>query len=100
MNNYNQLLSERQNAQLSILNPTTLQPYPFTVDGILDCVQGAVIMHGSDGIIYAVNGVAKSRALENGWEKDMIPIWLDDPNIPSAKISIGEVLNRGNKLCK
>jgi hypothetical protein len=74
--------------------------WAFSVDeGVLACDGkngiGAVTL-ASGGKIYAVNGVAKQKGLYQPLEL----IWLDDPKIKGAKINLGDVIERGLKLCK
>ena len=91
--------------------------WPFSVDsGKLECIQDAVVFH-ANGKVYAVNGFAETMGYDAIDE-----IWVEDPSffeiakaIASSenrpidevvksmgtppKISIGEVIRKGLKLC-
>lgn len=91
--------------------------WPFSVgSGKLECIQDAVVFH-ANGKVYAVNGFAKSKGYDAIDE-----IWVEDPSFietakaiassenrpvdevikamgTPSKISIGDVINRGLKLC-
>jgi hypothetical protein len=74
--------------------------WAFSVDeGVLACDGkngvGAVTF-ASGGKIYAVNGVAKQKGLYQPLEL----IWVDDPSIKGAKKNLGDIIDRGLKLCK
>lgn len=74
--------------------------WPFTVEkGKVHCYQGRVTFE-SNGTIYAINGLAMTEARHgNGW-KDVAPIWLPNPKIPGTKIGIGDIIKKGQSLCK
>jgi hypothetical protein len=72
--------------------------WPFTVnEGTLMCLPpGAVILKTRQGM-YNINGLAMSHYERN---KDIREIWKPDPKIPGMKIYLGDITNRGLKLCK
>lgn len=83
--------------------------WPFTVDhGILRAVRFnalagsseighliAVLFEASDGVVYAINGMADSWAKEFGWE-DVHPIWAAGDGFPKKDIS--PIIDAGRKL--
>lgn len=69
--------------------------WPFKFDkGVIYNVRLALIIR-ANGIDYALNGMAKQQGF-----KSIVEVWLDDPNIPDAKISIGPFINIGKDLLK
>lgn len=70
--------------------------WPFTVDfGMLACRRGSVVVFRTvDREVYALNGLAEAQG-----HSELRPIWKDNPNIPGLKISIGELISDGLKLC-
>jgi hypothetical protein len=46
-------------------------------------------------MVYAVNGIAR----QSGECAEIDPIWVDDPDIPGAKMDIGPIIDRGLELC-
>lgn len=50
--------------------------------------------------IYAVNGSARSAARTRKWEEDISPIWLENPAIPTTRIPITPLIDRGLSLCR
>lgn len=77
--------------------------WAFTVEEVgIWCLEGKqlyVVEHES-GNWYALNGIAKAKAKENMMEEDITPIWLDNPNNPGAKKSLGFWIDQGLSLCK
>jgi Protein of unknown function (DUF2511) len=74
--------------------------WPFTVEeGLLSCKGGngfGAVIFSSNGVTYAVNGIAKGRKTYNGIEV----IWIDNPAIPGIKKNLSTIIDRGLKLCK
>jgi len=73
--------------------------WPFTVDGELDCLPvsettGSVILRSGERI-YGINGIAQN----SGNFAPIESIWKDNPQIPGAKMNIGDVIDRGLKIC-
>ncbi len=74
--------------------------WPFTVnEGVLACDGskgfGAVTFRAS-GVTYAVNGIAMGRKRY----ADVDKIWEADPSGHAPRKNIGEIIDRGLKLCK
>jgi hypothetical protein len=70
--------------------------WPLTVEaGELLCVNQAVVF-STGGITYAVNGTAKDRADELGWQ-DIAPIWADGD--AGLKKDMSPLIERGLALC-
>ncbi len=70
--------------------------WPLTVEaGELLCIDQAVVLD-TGGITYAVNGTAKDRADESGWQ-DIEAIWADGD--AGLKKDIGPLIERGLALC-
>lgn len=79
--------------------------WPLSVDeGTVVCIQDAgrvVIFFESDGTRYAVNGTSKGPTTMARFRLQRInDIWLDNPELPGTKISIGPVLDAGLRLCR
>lgn len=94
------------------------EKWPFTVDsGVLSCVQygddnvSQGVVFEANGVLYGVNGMAKSFGKNLGY-KDIVDIWADDlvfkkemmalgvsESKATVKIGIGDVLQAGLKLC-
>ncbi|MDP1820676.1 MAG: DUF2511 domain-containing protein [Acidimicrobiales bacterium] len=51
-----------------------------------------------EGVTYALNGLARGSAEENGW-REIDEIWRDNPDIPGTKVDIGPLIDRGLDLC-
>ncbi len=69
--------------------------WPFTVEeGVLACVD---LKHTftADGTTYALNGMA----IQAGYP-EIDEIWLDDPAIPGAKVSISPFNSLASELCE
>ncbi|MDK1476060.1 DUF2511 domain-containing protein [Streptomyces sp. 549] len=69
-------------------------PWPFTVDtGTLACDQGKITFEAG-GTEYGLTGSAQSSYAKPD------PIWVDDPDVPGVKTSLGSLIAAGMKLCK
>lgn len=75
--------------------------WPFTVDdGQLACNAQGHVTFASAGVVYALNGTAKS-AIDNGASYRVIDeIWRDDPSNTGLKINLQLALDAGLALCK
>lgn len=67
--------------------------YPLTRSGILHCKNSAVWIETNDGQTWAVNGTAKAS------HQPIEPIWKPHPSIDGMRVSIGEMITEGLKLC-
>lgn len=67
--------------------------------GVLSCEGDAVTFEADEGDgvfnVYAVNGTAEQQGVQ-----EIDPIWLDDPDIDGAKISISPFIEIGLELCE
>jgi len=72
--------------------------YPFTVDGVLRCVQRGVVFV-ADGTIYAVNGFARAQMDAQGWA-DLDAVWADSTEGTIPKKNVGLMIALGNELCQ
>ncbi len=86
-------------ANVVIRRGTFQGTWPFTVKrGLLSCEGrrsfGAVTFKVG-GTVYAVNGVAKQKGYAS-----LRPIWKKDPDVPGARVSVKDVIERGLKLCR
>lgn len=71
------------------------EAWPFTIDsGVVDCVDGQAAIFKTGGRSYQLNGVARSRGYA-----PIDPIWRDDPEIPGAKVSVGNMIAIALKQC-
>ncbi|MEX0605782.1 MAG: DUF2511 domain-containing protein [Marinobacter sp.] len=69
--------------------------WPFTVDsGVVDCFDGEAAVFKAEGQSYQLNGYARSRGYA-----PIDPIWKDNPDIPGAKVSVGDMINLALKQC-
>jgi len=85
---------KRLNNQI-VLKSEFGESWPFTVDkGVILNNKNAVIFR-YENIEYGLNGFSLSRGYEQVEE-----IWADNPSIPGAKISIGQMIDIGLKLNK
>jgi len=78
--------------------------WPLTVSkGTLSCAplggDLGIVTFSENGKTYAVNGLAKGRAKQNGW-RAIDEIWKANPSVPGTKINIGPLIDRGLSLCK
>ena len=70
--------------------------WPLTVaEGYVDCVAPKAAVFRTDGVTYALNGVAKSRGYG-----EIEPIWRADPRIPKMRIGIGPLLDLALQQCR
>lgn len=68
--------------------------WPFTTDtGLLICRNRHMILFGTKGKVYALNGIAAGRYPQ------VHPIWRDNPALPGTKINVGPLIDRAQKLC-
>lgn len=75
--------------------------WPFKAEEMhLLCLPGnaVVVSDPESGVMYPVNGAAKSQANRLALEP-LEKIWRDDPEIAGVKVSIGPITERGLKLC-
>lgn len=78
------------------------EDWPFTAEEMhLSCLAGGavVVMDVETAEMYPVNGVASGQSKRNAM-KPLSDIWLDDPEIQGAKISVSRVISLGLRLCK
>lgn len=72
--------------------------WPFTVDhGILGCdpsIGTGAVGFNVDGHLYGVNGFANPPRYS-----DVKPIWKKDPASPGLRITLGDMISQGLKLC-
>jgi len=77
--------------------------WPFTIpSGTLSCLSNNIngyekqfVAISYNGKTWAVNGSARGRDSYRPLEE----IWKDNPDTPGAKFSMGEVIQKGLKLC-
>lgn len=70
--------------------------WPLSVaKGVLRCREPGAVTFEAGGMVYAVNGIAR----QSGECAEIDPIWVDDPDIPGAKMDIGPIIDRGLELC-
>ena len=75
--------------------------WPFVASkGVLKCVfasggKGKIVTFKTTAGEYAVNGTANSHGFA-----ELDPMWLDNEEIPGAKISVSDVIEYGLSLCK
>jgi hypothetical protein len=77
--------------------------WPFSVpDGVLSCIADAdrrAVLFEADGVRYALNGTAQGKkTMARLGLVDVRSIWRDDPSIPGAKVSLGALLERAERL--
>ncbi|WP_081194874.1 DUF2511 domain-containing protein [Halomonas sp. BC1] len=71
------------------------EKWPFTVQsGRLDCVQGRAAIFIVGDKKYQLNGFAQSKGYQS-----ITPIWRNNPDIPGAKINIGEMTKLALEQC-
>ena len=69
--------------------------WPFTVDaGELRCEPPLSVVFRAGGEDYGVNGSARDAGYSN-----VTPIWLEDPSGQTPRVYLGDVTDRGLKLC-
>ncbi|GLR09098.1 hypothetical protein COO59_02710 [Mixta theicola] len=77
--------------------------WPLSFDrAVLTCVpgNGVFVINPMSEIKYPINGIAQGLA-KSGRVKagDLNSVWLDDPDYPGTKKSIGVLLDKGLELC-
>lgn len=77
-----------------LVSPSSLQPWPFTVQsGELRCVNNAVTFTG-DGVRYALNGTAQDQGFP-----PVDAIWAADPSGVGLSVSLQTAITDGLALC-
>lgn len=71
------------------------EKWPFTSDEAELACNAQAITVTISGTTYALNGTATSRHAG----ADLAPVWADDPALPGLKVSVGDVIDEGLKLC-
>jgi tetratricopeptide (TPR) repeat protein len=77
------------------------EDWPFTVEeGYVDCLYISDAVFRANGITYAINGTARSRAQERGYA-DIYSIWRDDPGYSEldVKVNIGTIIAYALEEC-
>jgi hypothetical protein len=78
------------------------EAWPFTGEEMhLLCMPGNAVVASDPetGRMYPLNGTASGQATRLGLEP-LGAVWLDNPEIPGTKISVGPFIERGLALCK
>jgi hypothetical protein len=71
--------------------------WPLTVEeGVLRCEGAGAVTISTGGTTYAVNGLAGGMDIY----RDINAIWADNPQIPSTKQYIGDLIDMGLELCE
>ena len=83
-----------------LISAETFGPgWPFSMEEMhLICLPGnaVVVADVVTGDTYPLNGIAQSKS-----DMDTLDdIWLDDPDLPGAKYSIGSLIQQGLELCQ
>lgn len=80
--------------------------WPLTIDsGLLNCELSSVspnlqlVTFTSNGKTYALNSTARGQSKNRGW-LEVNQVWKENTSIPSTKVSIGPLIDRGLALCK
>ena len=77
--------------------------WPFTISrGTLSCTPSGkfgIVTFTANGKTYAVNGIAKGHAKQNGW-REIDEIWKVNPSFPGTKINMHPIIEKGLSLCK
>ena len=76
--------------------------WPFTVDaGRVGCERGQFVKFVVGKVTYSLNGSARtySQKMGFGWH-DVREIWRVDPPNPGAKISVSDMIAKGQALCR
>jgi len=70
--------------------------WPFSVPyGYADCVRGgSAVFRTPENRTFGITGLARSQGYPS-----VEPIWLDDPNIPGAKIPTSEIIRTALDQC-
>lgn len=81
---------------------TYTEKWPFSVNRIEIYCSGykEIYCIGSNGKTYALNGSAKGSSHNNPSISKVEEIWLDDPDFAGLKISYGDFITEGLKLCE
>ncbi|WP_312824878.1 DUF2511 domain-containing protein [Epilithonimonas sp.] len=76
--------------------------WPFAIDEIEVYCSGYKEIYGrtNNGKIYALNGSAKGASHNDTSISKIEEIWLDDPKWAVLKISYGDFITQGLKLCE
>lgn len=79
------------------------EEWPLKFDrAVLTCLPGGgvFVMDPMTDIFYPLNGIAQGQA-KTGKVKagEIKAVWLDNPDLPGAKKSIGPMLDKGLELC-
>ena len=76
--------------------------WPFTISrGTLSCTpfgKHGIVTFTANGKTYAVNGLAKGRAKQNGW-REIDEIWKANPSFPGTKTDMHPIIEKGLSLC-
>ncbi|WP_445300140.1 DUF2511 domain-containing protein [Microcoleus sp. D3_18_C4] len=84
-----------EETSITVNQQTYGKTWPLTVtNGILSCVDQAVIFTAPDGNQYAVNGFAITAGYPS-----IDPITLPDPVNPRSKRYLGVLIDDGKRLC-
>lgn len=78
--------------------------WPLSFDrAVLTCLpgNGVFVINPMNDTYYPLNGIAHGLA-RSGKVKagDIKSVWLDNPEIPGAKKSVGTLLDKGLELCE
>lgn len=77
------------------------EAWPFTVDQVdllCDGPSPKALARTPDGVIYALNGSARSNAKDRGWA-DGYDITKPSPSAPSIKMDFSAFVQRAQALC-
>lgn len=76
--------------------------WPFSVDEIEVYCSGykEIYCKTSNGKTYALNGSAKGISHNDPSISKIEEIWLDDPELVGLKLSYGDFITEGLKLCE
>jgi len=84
-----------KNTSVAIQKSMYGENWPFTVSsGVLEC-RNYEVTFKAEGMTFAVNGQATAKGKYQELEK----IWKDDPKFKGLKISVGDIIDKGLKLC-
>lgn len=75
--------------------------WPFVPEEMhLQCLPGkaVVVTDPETGRMYGVNGAANAKARQLGLDP-LEQVWAESAAIPGAKVSLGQVIELGIKLC-
>lgn len=76
--------------------------WPFSVNEIEVYCSGykEIYCRASNGKTYALNGSAKGISRKDPSISKVEEIWLDDPDFAGLKISYGDFIKEGLKICE